>query len=277
MEDIPPNWAVYLAELDKQYAEAFATLGLTAGRPMSLTCPRCSRRSWILQPRARYDYFRGAVALSCPTACGYYGPLASFTPTEATPGSEAAFDSTHQCIGCRCVFAVDGVVVRKPCCAIENPRQVMSDLLTQVLTTLAAGEQPRELLESLLGRVVSTFDGVMRRMAAIAIDNFAVHGQAFPAVHSFQSLQGARAKLLADPANWDMSAVAPDWGALIRAFQKRHLCTHTLGVVDQDYQTKTGDMTQPIGKRVSLSPGEVVLAAEGCVELVRSFFGHFLS
>jgi hypothetical protein len=134
---------------------------------------------------------------------------------------------------------------------------------------------------------VSTFDGLMRRMLAVANENaryilandpehFHVSAlTALPEAISFQSLPGARKKLLG--TGWDMATSATDWPALMRLFQKRHVVAHRLGVVDQDYISKTHDSDATIGKRIPLAASEVVAGAEECFSIVQGFFGNFLS
>ena len=41
------------------------------------------------------------------------------------------------------------------------------------------------------------------------------------------------------------------------AFQKRHVIAHKLGVIDQDYVTKTGDTRAVVGRRSFVDDGEV--------------------
>jgi hypothetical protein len=57
----------------------------------------------------------------------------------------------------------------------------------------------------------------------------------------------------------DLAAlIAPDeWIALTNGFQKRHLFAHTMGVVDQDYLTKTGDKQSIVGRKIAVSISEV--------------------
>ena len=44
---------------------------------------------------------------------------------------------------------------------------------------------------------------------------------------------------------------------MVRGFQKRHLVAHTMGVVDQDYITKTGDIQAFVGRKISIGVDEV--------------------
>lgn len=62
--------ALYRAEIDR----------LDPGRVgLRLLCPNCRSQSWIKLPEKRYFY--GPLALSCPRACGTFGPPEIFSPT----------------------------------------------------------------------------------------------------------------------------------------------------------------------------------------------------
>jgi len=280
----------YLAELQLKYEQALATLGLAPGSGVLLSCPSCGQSSWMTIPidRRGHDDYEGNVIVSCPTACGYFGLLSTFSPT-SVPDEPLTYDTSASCQSCQVRFAVDGVVYRRPCCGIENPREVMSHAVSRVRTRLSSSgfAVTRAEIEDELSFLVSTFDGLMRRMLAVANENARYilmnvpghpHSSALavlPSGISFQSLTGARQKLLA--AGWDMASVGSDWPSLVRLFQKRHVIAHRLGVVDQDYIRKTQDPEATVGKRVPISVAEVVTGAEACLRIVRSFFGNFLS
>jgi hypothetical protein len=273
-------------EAEAAYQAALPPLGLAPGGGISLICPSCGKCSWMRLPVRALGWFFSGVGFSCPTACGYFGELRTFSPTveEACPD---AMDSRGECKSCHVEFAADGVVLRRPCCAIETPREVMRETTAYIeerVNTLPAGPSLRRReLELLLGCVVSTFDGLMRGMLAIANENrrrlpldhpYRSSIDAMPSSMSFQSLNGARQKLL--PTGWDMQQGA-DWGALTTLFQKRHTISHQLGVADQAYLTKTGDGSAELGKRVPLSAEEIVYGSKQCQLLINGFFGMFLS
>jgi hypothetical protein len=75
---------------------------------------------------------------------------------------------------------------------------------------------------------------------------------------SFQNLEGAKTTFLG-LFGIDLSAeVAPEeWRAAATGFQKRHLVTHKLGVVDQEYITKTGDTRAVVGRKIGIGADEV--------------------
>ena len=48
-----------------------------------------------------------------------------------------------------------------------------------------------------------------------------------------------------------------EWRAATIGFQKRHLVTHKLRVVDQEYITKTGDTRAVVGRKIGIGADEV--------------------
>ena len=51
-----------------------------------------------------------------------------------------------------------------------------------------------------------------------------------------------------------------EWDTACRAFQKRHLLAHKMGVIDEDYLQKANDAGAVLGRRISLSSMEVETA-----------------
>ncbi len=273
-------------EANAAYKASLLPLGLLPGGGISLNCPSCGKHSWIRLPVSTLRCFRSTATFSCPTACGYYGDLTTFALT-VQDNCPDAMDTHEECRSCGVEFAADGVILRRPCCAIETPRDVMRETTAYIETRINALPSTailrRRELELLLGLVVSTFDGLMRGMLAIANDNIRRWSLAdpgrkllegLPASMSFQSLTGARQRLL--PVGWDMQEIA-DWDALTKLFQKRHAISHQLGVTDQEYLTKTGDGSAELGKRVPLTAEEIVNGSKECQKLINGFFGMFLS
>lgn len=269
-----------------RYATALRDLGVGLANGLCMKCPDCRGTFWMTLPIDGELYEDGdQIQISCAGTCGYFGNVTSFAPIPTAECPEG-FDTRLTCRYCKVDFAVNGVFVRRPCCAIENPRELMADVVGYVTKSLAepAG---RQTLEMTLGLLVSKFDGIMRGMLKIANQN-SVHVQegnpkksdpscaaALPRESSFQNIAAARERLL--PACWDMASPAADWEALKRLFQKRHTIAHGLGVADQHYISRSSDQTAVLGKRVSLTSDELLTGARDCKKIVDSFFGHFLS
>lgn len=261
----------------EDYKLSLAAISLCPGDGIRLNCPGCSKAFWLRLPDEPIRYFADEIAFACASACGFYGKLEAFAPKKQDEPID--FDLSVHCGRCELDFAGDGAVLRRPCCFIETPRELMRDFVISVYMHEAEGAN-RQSLESMLERLVATFDGLMRRMLEIANLNLAglsTSSQAYqlPSSSSFQNLAGARNRLL--PAGFDMAAVAKDWTQLTRLFQKRHVIAHRLGVADEEYVAKTGDSSAVPGKKIPLSISEIKEGSEDCLRIVSSFFGMFLS
>jgi hypothetical protein len=59
--------------------------------------------------------------------------------------------------------------------------------------------------------------------------------------------------------NVDFAACATfdAWKHVLRAFQKRHLLAHRMGVVDEGYLVATGDSPSLLGRKTSIEASEV--------------------
>jgi|PersoiStandDraft_1058852.scaffolds.fasta_scaffold40406_2 hypothetical protein len=279
-------WDRLQADLDEAYPKRLTSLGLVAGEGAVIICPACGRSSWLSLPSRRLEWFLEAISIACPQACGYFGDLSTYRPKhEAT--CPAGFDVHISCRRCGVSVATDGAVVRRPCCAIENPREVMAEAGSFIQHTMAGASGSRIHVELALAFLVSQFDGLMRSMLQIArtnaeychthepTDAMLSRRVALPATMSFQNLLAARQRLL--PSGWDMANAVLNWSALTTLFQKRHLLVHRLGIIDQEYAEKTGHPRSDIGRRVPLTEDEVLAGAQACCQLVVTFFGNFLS
>ena len=54
-----------------------------------------------------------------------------------------------------------------------------------------------------------------------------------------------------------VTAAPSDWTHILRAFQKRHLLAHKMGVVDESYLSTTGESPSLLGRKVSITGPEV--------------------
>ena len=88
---------------------------------------------------------------------------------------------------------------------------------------------------------------------------------------SFQNLARARTEVMTLFRVDLGSAVTPeDWDDVITAFQKRHLVTHKLGVVDQAYVDAANDASAIVGRKVEIGADEVRRLADVVRALARS-------
>ena len=264
---------------EKQYSGYLASHGIAIGDLLDISCT-CGTRFLLRIPEFLQAGGLEKLIIACPSACANGGDLSNFKfqISKADPAKE--FDVHRKCERCGVEYAANGTAIRRPCCYIENTRELMYGVYSEVLSAIESSPPsglPRARVEELLSKTVSTFDGVMRRSLEIANLNLERFGrELLPAASSFQNLDALvdwprpRIKLF--------DCLSPDEYQQLRlAFQKRHLCVHQLGVVDKKFIAKTGDKTAVEGKKVEISIGEVLRASRLASNVVVHFFGHWLS
>jgi hypothetical protein len=156
------------------------------------------------------------------------------------------------CDQCGLRYAIYGVFAWCPDCGVHNSLQILKKNLDVSRKKLALAESVEpELVETLvsdaLAGVVSAFDGFGRRLCQDS------DGKA-----SFQNLEGGR-KRVQQYYGFDMAdcVTQEEWASACRAFQKRHVLAHRMGVVDEDYVRKSGDVAAVVGRRIALTADEV--------------------
>ena len=197
------------------------------------------------------------------------GPFGIGMSLKLKPGSpvsirhyrEKKLETEVVCVDCTLRYSVYGAFAFCPDCRRHNSLQILDKNLEIVrkMVDLAEGmeeEISRGLVENGLEDCVSVFDGFGRELCRV----YAKEASTRPIVEriSFQNLEGAR-KNLQDAFGIDLSSevTADEWRLLIRAFQKRHLIAHKMGVVDQDYIEKARDSQAVIGRKIHIRPDEV--------------------
>ncbi len=174
---------------------------------------------------------------------------------------ERKLETEVVCTNCTLRYSVYGVFAFCPDCRQHNSIQVLDRSLEVVgkMLELATAEEKilaERFIENALEDCVSTFDGFGRELCRVHAKEARTPAKA-EKMH-FQNLEGARTGFL-DLFRVDFAtAVEPaDWRAAVLAFQQRHVIAHKLGVIDQDYVTKTGDTRAVVGRKVVVDDGEV--------------------
>jgi hypothetical protein len=165
---------------------------------------------------------------------------------------EKELETAITCDGCTLRYAIYGVFGWCPDCGVHNSLQILIKNLELArkelaLAATAEGELANYLIGDALENAVSAFDGFGRELC-----------QRKSVEIRFQNLAAARRKVQ-DAFGFDFAdALRPDeWDAACRAFQKRHLLAHKMGVIDDDYIHKTNDAQAVLGRRIALSQPEV--------------------
>jgi hypothetical protein len=148
---------------------------------------------------------------------------------------------------------------------VHNSLQILHKNLELASKELALAESvENDLAEHLIGdaleNIVSAFDGFGREVCARKLEDEQEEIR-------FQNLPAARKKVQGAFGFDFADGLTPDeWTNACRAFQKRHLLSHKMGVIDEDYVKKANDPHAVVGRKVSLSRDEVTAA----IELVRT-------
>jgi hypothetical protein len=168
---------------------------------------------------------------------------------------EKELETAVVCDQCTLRYAIYGVFGWCPDCGSHNSGQILSKNLELAKKELAlAGSQDKELSEHLIGdaleNIVSAFDGFGREICARKGTEI-----------RFQSLGGAR-KRVQETFGFDFAdgLSTAEWDVACRVFQKRHLLSHKMGVIDEDYLQKANDPGAILGRKVRVSADEVAKA-----------------
>jgi hypothetical protein len=165
---------------------------------------------------------------------------------------EKELETAITCESCTLRYAIYGVFGWCPDCGVHNSLQILVKNLELArkelaLAATAEAELANHLIGDALENAVSAFDGFGRELC-----------QCKSIELRFQNLATARRKVQ-DAFGFDFAdALRPDeWDAACRAFQKRHLLAHKMGVIDDDYIQKANDAGAILGRRIALSQAEV--------------------
>jgi len=184
---------------------------------------------------------------------------------------EKQLETEVTCDTCGLRYAIYGVFGWCPDCGIHNSLQILIknfELAGKelILTESADKDMARHLIEDALENIVSAFDGfgreVCRRKSAD--------------IH-FQNLAGARRRVQ-EVFGFDFAdgISSDDWRQAVRTFQKRHLLSHKMGVIDDEYIQKANDPVAIVGRRVQVGRVEVTTSIGIVEKLGRRLFAGML-
>lgn len=182
-------------------------------------------------------------------------------PTPIHYYREQKLETEVACANCTLRYSVYGVFAFCPDCGQHNSLQILDKNIEVVgkMLDLAAGadaELAEKLIENALEDCVSAFDGFGRELCRLHAKKATKPDKAGKT--SFQNLEGAKTNVSALFGH-DLSVhvSAEEWQAANRGFQKRHLIAHKMGVVDQEYITKTNDPDAMLGRKVAVAETDV--------------------
>jgi hypothetical protein len=174
------------------------------------------------------------------------------TPLPIRYYREKELETAITCDSCTLRYAIYGVFGWCPDCGIHNSLQILLKNLELArkelaLAARADAELANHLISDALENAVSAFDGFGRELCRRKSADI-----------RFQSLTSARRKVQ-DAFGFDFADTlrVDEWDTARRAFQKRHLLAHKMGVIDEDYLQKANDTGAILGRRIALSRAEV--------------------
>lgn len=182
-------------------------------------------------------------------------------PTPIHHYREKKLETEIVCDSCTLRYSVYGVFAFCPDCGQHNSLQILDKNLELVLKMLGMAatveaELAGRLVENALEDCVSAFDGFGREILRIHAKKSSDPAKAEKV--SFQNLDSANQNVFG-LFSFELKAglSSGEWNTAIRGFQKRHLLSHKMGVVDVDYLRKSGDTHAVVGRKIDIGAGEV--------------------
>jgi len=197
---------------------------------------------------------------------GSFGIGLSLEVTRGTPHPihyyrEKKLETDVVCGNCTLHYSVYGVFAFCPDCGQHNSVHILNMNLEVVkkmllLSATSGKELTEKLVENALEDCVSSFDGFGREICRVNSQKATNPSKAENI--SFQNLEGGKQKVN-ELFNIDLSSslTIDEWKVLCRGFQKRHLLSHKMGVIDEEYIRKSGDVQAVTGRKISISKEEV--------------------
>ncbi len=174
---------------------------------------------------------------------------------------EETLETSVVCDTCTLRYAIYGVFAFCPDCATHNSLQILKKNLelAQKELDLAAtleGDISRHLIEDALENAVSALDGFGRETCRIRASKSSDPQKAENI--SFQNIDRAQQKVRTlFGVDFASTLNSNQWDSLFRAFMKRHVLAHRMGVVDQKYINETNDTRAVVGRKVPITASEV--------------------
>lgn len=197
-------------------------------------------------------------------------------PTALRHYRESKLETEVVCDRCTLRYTIYGVFGFCPDCAVHNSRQILNknlELVEKLLAVAETQEPPvaQHLIENALEDCVSAFDGFGRETCRVFASKAVKPEKA--AEIRFQNIGAARDRVREQfSVDFAATAAPADWKHILRAFQKRHLLAHKMGVVDEDYLSATGDSPSLLGRKVPITATEVRALVGQLQSLVTKLF-----
>jgi len=195
-------------------------------------------------------------------------------PTPIRHYHENQLETEVVCKQCTLRYMIYGVFGFCPDCGEHNSHQILEKNLELVLKMVdmassADGDLLKRVVENALEDCVSAFDGFGREICRLHAKKSGEPAKAEKV--SFQNLDSAKQKVNG-LFNLNLSAGLTDeeWKTGVKGFQKRHLLSHTMGVIDDEYVRKSGDIEAVPGRKIMIDADEV----RELVQIIRKLARH---
>jgi hypothetical protein len=174
---------------------------------------------------------------------------------------EKKLETEVVCDQCTLRYTIYGVFGYCPDCGVHNSLQILNKNLDLVEKLLAVAKTQdtaiaQNLIENALEDCVSAFDGFGRETCRV-FSSKATHPEKAIEIR-FQNIANAQERVrelfVVDFAS---SLTTDDWMKVQCAFQKRHLLSHKMGVVDEAYLSATGETQSLLGRKVPLAGAQI--------------------
>lgn len=172
---------------------------------------------------------------------------------------------------CKLRYTIYGLFEFCPDCAVHNSLQILKKNLELVikLSDLAETQErliAQQLVENALEDCVSASDGLGREACRVYSSKAVRPEKAFEI--RFQNVVAARERVKEQFALDFAATIEPvDLAHILRAFQKRHLLSHKIRVIDEEYLSATGESSSLLGRKVSITSFET-RELTGCLQVL---------
>lgn len=175
-----------------------------------------------------------------------------------------------QCTECKAKYAIIGSAFFCPCCGHNSADETFDNSLKKIESKLKNLPVIKSAVESISKDEAET---TCRSLIETSLSECVVSFQRFCEVTYFKKSPATKLKFNAfqnleiggkywkDLINETYSdwLNAQDFFDLNELFQKRHLLSHTEGIVDQKYIDKSGDKTYKVGQRIVVKEGDILI------------------
>lgn len=174
---------------------------------------------------------------------------------------EKKLETEVVCDQCTLRYTIFGVFGYCPDCGVHNSLQILNanlDLVEKLLAVAITQDTAvaQNLIENALEDCVSAFDGFGRETCRAFSSKSTKPGKVV--LIRLQNISDARERVRELFAvDFASNITADDWTEVQRAFQKRHLLSHKMGVVDEAYLSATGETRSLLGRKVPLAGAEI--------------------